>query len=179
MTYKHTISTDDITDIMIHPEPVFGDLKARWKEYLYEKSTEEDWTSVKRCIACDGDDIRPFFLIWNYRYDRCRNCASVFLNPQPAEALHSKAFYKSPVSQLINSSAYQNYQATRFQKVIKPLLSELIKTAKKERLQVLEVFGRNAHVRDYLLKEKKVEKFLRYAAPLDDETGGSVRIKTL
>ncbi len=180
MSYKHTVITDDISDVMIHPETVFGELKTLWKEYLSGAGMPlSKWVSIKHCIACNADDIYTFFSIWDYRYDRCRTCASVFLNPQPPQLLYEAAFFDSPISAFINSPDVQNKYLDRFKKTIHPLLSEIMDGSRNNKMRILEVFGRNRHILDYLNSQQKVREYLRFQAGLKDESGSSLSITRL
>lgn len=178
MTYKHTVITDDYTDIMIHPEPVYGKLKILWKNYL-EKAVTSEWVSLKQCGACDSKGIGHFFSIWDHHYYRCRMCSSIFLNPQPTKVLYETAFFDSPVSEFINSSDVQNKYLTRFETAIRPLLSEIIHGSGYPEMRILEVFGRNRHILDYLNSQRKVKEYIRFQANLNDESGHSVSINKL
>ncbi len=180
MSYKHTVITDEISDIMIHPEPVFGKLKTLWREYLSDaETTLTKRVSIKQCVACNADDIYTFFSIWGYRYDRCRACASVFLNPQPPKVLYEAAFFDSPISAFINSPDVQNKYLDRFKKTIHPLLSEIIDGSKNNKMRILEVFGRNRHILDYLNSQQKVREYLRFQASLKDKSSSSISITRL
>jgi hypothetical protein len=172
MSYKHSVLMDDITGLMIHPEPVFNELKSKWKDYL-STSGAQDWNPLGSCPVCGAASTESFFRIWDYVYDRCDSCASVFLNPQPSREFYKKAFYGSPVSEFVNSAPFQDRHRTRFEKAIRPVLSELIQMSRKEKMRVMEVVGRNRHVMEFLGREPKVHEYLRYEAGLEDKSGRS------
>jgi hypothetical protein len=163
---------------MIHPKQIFGDLKKLWKDYLAKTETSE-WVSLKNCTACEGEEIGPFFSIWGYRYDRCRTCSSIFLNPQPRKSLYEAAFFNSPISEFVKSDNVQEQYLARFKKTIHPLLSEIINDSASDRLHILEVFGRNRHIVDYLNSQQKVEKYLRFQAGIEDKSGRSISVTHL
>jgi len=179
MTYKRTVITDDITDVMIHPEPVFDRLKELWQKCLAGEEAGSGWDSVKQCAACGGKDIYGYFDVWGHTYDRCGTCASVFLNPQPSQSRYQTAFYDSPVSAFINSPAFQDQYRSRFEKAIRPLLSDVIQTSKNLSMRVLEVLGRNLHVLNYLNDQQKVREYFRFGATLRDETNQSISVSGL
>ncbi len=179
MTYKHSVIIDDITDVMIHPKPLFNRLKDLWKDYLEEKKEQAGWVSLKQCTACGAKDIYKYFSVWGYSYSRCLKCASVFLNPHPQKQFYENAFFDSPISEFVNSGEFQEQHAVRFRRVIEPLLSEIIQNSKNSGMAVLEVFGRNLHVLNYLNVQQKVQKLYRFEAGIKDESGQSVSVSKL
>lgn len=178
MTYKHTVITDDYTDIMIHPEPIYSELKRLWKNYL-EKAGTSEWVSLKQCGACDSEEIGHFFSIWDHHYYRCRMCSSIFLNPQPTKTLYETAFFDSPVSKFVISPNVQSNSLARFETAIRPLLSDIIHGFGHSEMRILEIFSRNSHILDYLNNQHMVQEYIRFQTNLNDESGRSMSIDQL
>ena len=179
MTYKHSVIIDDISDVMIHPRPLFDRLKVLWKKQLSDAAANALGTPLNGCVACGEKGIYKYFSIWGYAYSRCPKCASVFLNPRPRRSFYEKAFFHSPISEFVTSAEYQDQHGQRFRRVIEPLLSEMIQESRSETMTVLEVFGRNQHVLNYLNKQEKIRKLFRFEAAVEDRSGRSVSVENL
>lgn len=176
MNYRHTVVKDDITDVMLHPQGVHNELKKLWQEFLSLKQV--DWILQESCLACGGKDLYVYFNIWGRNYTRCKGCSSVFLNPRPSEKYFEVGFFDSPISRFIISETFMESSLTRFEKVIHPLLSELLWRAGDTGLEVLEVFGRNRHIVDFLSDHPKISKYMRLKSYSFDKVSKAISIES-
>ncbi len=159
--YKHSIVDDPVGENVIHTSEAFNKLKAAWKECL-ESVELSKYPKSSTCKVCSGGELIPFFKYWGFEYDRCNNCASIFLNPCPPKEIYTEAFNNRKITTLLLSEEYQEQINIRFKRFIQPLLEPLFYFVAENNVSVLEMCGRDINVIDTLVKKEGIEKIIRY-----------------
>ncbi|MCC6145833.1 MAG: methyltransferase domain-containing protein [Candidatus Hydrogenedentes bacterium] len=83
---KRVVVSSGLHEQDIRPPALMSEFKRLSIHDAAEYFADKDRRVAVNCVACGSDAIRPVFNRYDFLYNECMNCHSVFVSPRPSEA---------------------------------------------------------------------------------------------
>lgn len=126
----------------IRPKELDKDkFKALEKDIEFLRSKHPEFKKVN-CPACDSSKCHNKFTKYDFNFDQCTHCRTVFMNPRATPEILSLFYKNSALYDYWNKYIFPASNEVRRLKIIKPRVSKITKLVKKYKIntnKVLEI----------------------------------------
>jgi SAM-dependent methyltransferase len=83
------------------------------------------------CVACGADDLEPAWEKLGFMYVRCRDCATVLMNPRPSEEILHRFYERSENYAFWNEHIFPASEDTRRERIFKPRVERTLELCRR------------------------------------------------
>ncbi len=115
------------------------------------------------CPACSNNKYSLAFEKYNFRFDSCRKCRTVFMNPRATESLLGEFYARSAVYDYWNEYIFQASRAVRRKKIFRPRVKKILKVCDKLHINtnvIVEVGAAAGMFCEEILRSKRFNRIV-------------------
>lgn len=156
---KSIVISDDFNEIDLKP----SDLLKKYIQLTKEDALvlRSDSTSLNSCDCpgCGSSQKHPVFKKFNFQYQECKSCQTLYISPRPSEDVIDNHYKNSESRRFWKEKLIQKTDIKRSAKIVKPRIEWIVDSTQEHLPQATHWVDIHTNQLDYLEEMKKTEFF--------------------